>query len=216
MSTPDTSGDGTVVRSTFDMGTAQPTFLISNGTQKSWLTVWNTGSGPIAIASPQQIVGALRSRSFYVVDDDPILAQFTWGQRNPTIANQPGQAVRKIAYALADFPLADLNDAEIYSSPSLLVAGTTLGNQQTTITPNAGEVYTHIDLAFTNAQAAGAQQELVDANYGQGLTTQALFPPTGSSRQMLEVYGPASIVVACGSPTAQCDWQVFGVANVVR
>lgn len=204
-----------VVRDSFDMGTAAQTALIANQTGKPWLTVWNVGSGEIAIGAATQLVGALKSRSFYVADDDPIQALFTWGQFR-AIGTQPGQKVRKIPYALADFPLAGVDEADLYSTPATLVFGSTPGNSITTITPNPGEVFTHLDVAYSQAQSAGVQQETVSANYGTAISTFLLIPPTGASRQVLRVDGPVSLAINNGSLLASCDWQVFGVANVVR
>lgn len=198
------------------MGTLAPTALIPNQTAQPWLTVWNTGSGEIAIAAREQLVGALKVRSFYVADDDPIQAIFTWGQKVVGITNQPGQKVRSIPYALSDEPLASLEEVDLYSSPALLVAGTTPGNSVSTITPNAGEAFTHVDLAWTGAQVDGAQEEVCSASYGQGLNAVVCYPPLGTSRQVVRIDGPVTLQISNGSVASHCDWQVFGVANVVR
>lgn len=204
------------IRSTFDIGSDAPSFLLPNPNGQDWLTVWNSGSGGLAIASSAQIVGALRARSFYVRDDDPVQVQFVWGQRLTSFATQPGQKVRTIPYAISDVPLAGVDEADLYSTPALLVSGSTPTSSTSLITPNAGEVYTHIDLAFVNAQSSGPEQEALSASYGKGSNAVLLYPPTGNSRQVVRVDGPVSLTVLCGSTTARCDWNVFGVANVVR
>lgn len=205
-----------VQRSSFDIGSLVSTALISNQTQAPWLTVYNVGSGSLVIGAAAQVVGALKQRSFYVADDDPIQVLFAWAQRNASIVTQPGQKTRSIPYALSDAPLAALEEEDIYSTPSLLVCGDTPGNSTTVITPGAGECFTHIDAAIVNAQAAGDQQDIITASYGQGLAAIILQPPKGASRQVVRIDGPVAVNVVLGSPTARCDWQVYGVANVVR
>lgn len=206
----------TIARDTFTIGSSTPQTQVPNQLGLPWLTIWNTGSGSIAVGAPYQVVGALRRRSFYVEQDDPITLYFYWGQRNTQIATQPGQKDRVISYALSDEPLAGLEEEPIYATPNLLVAGTLLGNTAQTITPNAGEVYTHLDLAWANAQGDGDQFEVAQAAYGKGLNETLLFPPKGTSRQIIELYGPTFVALSSTTLTARCDWQIFGVANVVR
>lgn len=220
-----------IVRSSVALGGLTGFQRIPNPGPAAWLTVWNTQSSWIRVGVDGELVGPLRKQSFYVGDEDPIeLAFVGTGQTLP--ANTPVLGAepvtyddRPITYGQSDEPLYP-DPQPIYPNPVLLQNGVARANSNVVITPYPGEVFTHLETAWQNANLGppgdeGTESVSVDmsslgsapSNVPQGI----IVPPVGNSRQVNEIYGPFLVRIHLNSPTlARCDWQLFGAGNVRR